>query len=128
MFQKLSRRQRAFESIVQSSEMNSELMDRYRTILSREFTSSDEEIEDNAADADERSSGGAVADESQLIRVHTLTWQSEQVSELKSHLDDIYYKRFASDKQRASLSRTLRDGLTMSKRAKPAAAPSWTIK
>lgn len=108
--------------MMQSTDMNAELMDRYRTILSREFTSSDEEVDDETA-------GAAAGDEEvQQLRVRHLIWESSAVHGLKGQLDQVYLTRFATPKQQASLSRCLRDGIRSSKRVKPVNCPAWAYR
>ena len=131
MLQKLGRRQRAFEVLIQSTENGaSDRLDKYRTILSREFTSSDEEV-----DVEERTGGsalgnGATADEDEqhpLLRVRNLKWQSEEVRVFKERLDAIYQERFATEKQRLHLLRLRRDGAAVSRRLRPRFAPDWAV-
>ena len=95
LFQKLNRRQRAFEVLIQSADINAEVMDRYRLVLSREFTSSDEEVdEEKVSEGSEGGAGAAGDEDSQLLRVRKLTWESDEVVQMKQHLDSVYMERF----------------------------------
>ncbi|PAA93606.1 hypothetical protein BOX15_Mlig020631g1 [Macrostomum lignano] len=118
---KLSRRQKAFERLL--PELSSDEMSKYQTVLTREFTSSDEETTD-AADCTEAGSGGGSA-----LRIRSLVWESETVCRMKQHLDETYQRRVATQKLRASsLQRCVRVPGHYSNRTVPADAPSWAIK
>jgi len=110
--QKLSRRQRSFESIFPSIEPD--MADRFRVVLSRDFTSSDEEVDETDAEG--------------ALRVRTLPWESEHVRQIKARLDEVYVKQFASEKQRALIGRTVRDPQVLSSRLCPEGSPAWTVR
>ena len=128
--QKLGRRQRAFEALMQSAEVSApDQLDKYRTILSREFTSSDEEVDDEEAGGNNVGGvgGGDEDDNCPLLRIRSLAWESEEVRVFKARLDAVYNERFATERQRLQLSRSKRDGAVVSRRPKPRGAPEWTI-
>uniref|UniRef100_A0A1I8FLV8 G_PROTEIN_RECEP_F1_2 domain-containing protein n=1 Tax=Macrostomum lignano TaxID=282301 RepID=A0A1I8FLV8_9PLAT len=76
-------------------------LNQFRAVLSRDFTSSDEE--------DETASGsGEAEDEQANLRVRSLVWESAAVADIKRRLDDTFYARFATVKQRAQLARCQR--------------------
>ncbi|PAA53999.1 hypothetical protein BOX15_Mlig000065g7, partial [Macrostomum lignano] len=105
---KLSRRQKAFESLLPS--LTPDDLEQYRLVLTRDLTSSDEE------------------DESENLRVRQLVWESDRVREIKSALDSMYLRRFATVKQRAQLEKCRRDAGARSARLVPPGAPDWAIR
>jgi len=60
--------------------------------------------------------------------VRQLSWESNEVLQLKQRLDSIYMERFASSKQQSTLLRCLRDNVLHSKRARPLNCPPWACK
>ncbi|PAA83431.1 hypothetical protein BOX15_Mlig033261g1, partial [Macrostomum lignano] len=110
---KLSRRQKAFEQVLPS--LNPDDLDKYRVVLSRDFTSSDEETEDEST--------GETA-----LRVRELVWESEEVRQVKQRLDQTFMNRFATQKQRATLQRCIRNAGCTSSRTPPAEAPDWALR
>uniref|UniRef100_A0A1I8JQB0 Protein kinase domain-containing protein n=1 Tax=Macrostomum lignano TaxID=282301 RepID=A0A1I8JQB0_9PLAT len=100
---KLSRRQKSFEALL--SELAPDELEQYRLVLTRDFTTSDEESEDERG--------------RERLRVRELPWESDRVRELKRRLDELYLRRFATHKQRDQLARCRRDGSARSSRPPP---------
>uniref|UniRef100_A0A1I8JLH0 TPR_REGION domain-containing protein n=1 Tax=Macrostomum lignano TaxID=282301 RepID=A0A1I8JLH0_9PLAT len=90
---KLNRRQKAYESIRDS--LDSSERERHERVLTRDYTSSDEE--------DSTGPSGS-------LRVRQLAWESEELRRMKRSLDEVYRTRLADDRQRAEMDRLRRDG------------------
>ncbi|PAA93853.1 hypothetical protein BOX15_Mlig034464g4, partial [Macrostomum lignano] len=115
----LGRRQKAFESLL--PHLSPDELNQFRAVLSRDFTSSDEE--------DETASGsGEAEDEQANLRVRSLVWESAAVADIKRRLDDTFYARFATVKQRAQLARCQRFDGAESNRGPPPGAPDWAVR
>ncbi|PAA67809.1 hypothetical protein BOX15_Mlig022551g2, partial [Macrostomum lignano] len=111
-YAKLSRRQKSFEALL--SELAPDELEQYRLVLTRDFTTSDEESEDERG--------------RERLRVRELPWESDRVRELKRRLDELYLRRFATHKQRDQLARCRRDGSARSSRPPPESAPDWALR
>uniref|UniRef100_A0A1I8J016 Uncharacterized protein n=1 Tax=Macrostomum lignano TaxID=282301 RepID=A0A1I8J016_9PLAT len=106
---KLNRRQKSFELVATS--LSSDELEKFRVILTRDYTSSDEEC----------GSGG-----SDQLRVRELAWESDEVKRLKRQLDQVYMDNCATTKQKQQLGRCIRDPLrSRSQRPPPDGAPNW---
>uniref|UniRef100_A0A1I8JJF2 Uncharacterized protein n=1 Tax=Macrostomum lignano TaxID=282301 RepID=A0A1I8JJF2_9PLAT len=109
---KLNRRQKSFELVATS--LSSDELEKFRVILTRDYTSSDEEC----------GSGG-----SDQLRVRELAWESDEVKRLKRQLDQVYMDNCATTKQKQQLGRCIRDPLrSRSQRPPPDGAPNWALK
>ncbi|PAA65011.1 hypothetical protein BOX15_Mlig018137g1, partial [Macrostomum lignano] len=109
---KLSRRQRSFELVATS--LSTDELEKFRVILTRDYTSSDEEC----------GSGG-----SDQLRVRELPWESDEVKRLKRQLDQVYADNCATTKQRQQLAKSIRDPMrARSQRPPPEGAPDWALK
>ena len=114
---------------MQSADVSApDTLDKYRTILSREFTSSDEEV--SCEEYVAGSGNNSVGDEDgpyPFLRIRNLRWQSVEVCQFKDRLDTVYLERFATEKQRVQLSRVMRDAISFSRRSRPRNAPDWAL-
>ncbi|PAA81624.1 hypothetical protein BOX15_Mlig022797g1 [Macrostomum lignano] len=118
--QKLTRRQKSFELI--AGRLSTEDFDKFRVILSRDYTSSDEEFEDCSASAAATASAGAP------LRVRELPWESAEMAEMKRQLDTAYLDSCATAKQSEQLRRVARGTGCLSVRPPPADCPDWAIR
>uniref|UniRef100_A0A1I8I2Z3 Rab-GAP TBC domain-containing protein n=1 Tax=Macrostomum lignano TaxID=282301 RepID=A0A1I8I2Z3_9PLAT len=117
---KLTRRQKSFELI--AGRLSTEDFDKFRVILSRDYTSSDEEFEDCSASAAATASAGAP------LRVRELPWESAEMAEMKRQLDTAYLDSCATAKQSEQLRRVARGTGCLSVRPPPADCPDWAIR
>lgn len=129
--QKLLRRQRAYDVILASASADEPLADeatKYNVVLTREFTSSDEEIDEDANNSDnEGGADGLCRQQCPWLRVRSLTWESAEVGSIKQHLDDIFQGQLATSRQRLQFMRYKRDGVVASQRTKPCCVPEWAV-
>uniref|UniRef100_A0A1I8FEN7 PPPDE domain-containing protein n=1 Tax=Macrostomum lignano TaxID=282301 RepID=A0A1I8FEN7_9PLAT len=95
-------------------------LNQFRAVLSRDFTSSDEE--------DETASGSGEAEDEQgeICGCASLVWESAAVADIKRRLDDTFYARFATVKAARPSSRRCQrfDGAESNRGAAPG-APDW---
>lgn len=80
-----------------------------QSVLSRDYTSSDEEVDEKTR------------------QTRPLSWESNKLREVKETLDQTFVKKVASYKQKQMMV-VVRRGQENSHRARPSTAPEWTYK
>lgn len=105
----MARRQKSFELLATS--LSTDQFDKYRILLSRDYTSSDEETEEDG----------------NILRVRALSWESSEMKEMKRQLDEAFAEHCATPKQAQQLRRTVRDAGCVSTRTPPADCPNWAL-
>uniref|UniRef100_A0A1I8HC35 Uncharacterized protein n=1 Tax=Macrostomum lignano TaxID=282301 RepID=A0A1I8HC35_9PLAT len=118
---KLARRQKSFELL--ASSLSTDQFDKYRVLLSRDYTSSDEDA--TAADLSSDELGGAGG--SGALRVRSLAWESAEMAGMKRQLDEAFLETCANQKQSQQLRRTIRDSSSVSGRPPPTDCPDWAL-